>query len=566
MDIRSNGFGLSGFTVRLAVLTALATLSSTHATAAVEPGDRELQQQLQRQQQLEQTLQPDVPDVRLQPRLEPLPESFPEEHPCFVIDEIKLSGADSLPSQRRARLILNDATGRCLGVQGIQLIMTRLQNLWVAQGLVTTRVLAPPQELASGTLELIAVPGVLRSLTSPAVDKVNLQSAIPATEGEILNLRDIEQGLENLQRLPTVTAGFKILPGEQPGESDIAVDWQQSKKWRLALAANDAGSRATGRNQGTATLYLDNALGLSDLFYLSYGSDLQRGSALGTDSYTGHYSLPLGYWDLGLTASGYDYHQTIAGSSRNVEYSGKSSTQRFDLGRVIQRSSHSKTSLSLAFAHRKSRNYIEDVEVELQRRETAYWELALSNRYFFDSSTLNSTLAYRKGIRAFGADPAPEESTGDATALSSILFLDLSLSAPFRLGEQRLRWSSALSGQWTDTPLTPQEQFTIGGRYTVRGFDGQVSLAADRGWYIRNDLAWLIPGSNQELYVGLDYGKVSGEGSEFLPGRSLTGTVLGVKGNWKGVSYRLFAGRPVSKPDGFKTDRHTYGFSLNWEI
>lgn len=35
---------------------------------------------------------------------------------------------------------------------------------------------------------------------------------MPAREGELLDLRDIEQGLENLQRVPTVQAEMAIVP------------------------------------------------------------------------------------------------------------------------------------------------------------------------------------------------------------------------------------------------------------------------------------------------------------------------------------------------------------------
>lgn len=52
---------------------------------------------------------------------------------------------------------------------------------------------------------------------------------MPVREGEILDLRDIEQGLENLQRIPTVQAQMEIVPGDNPGESDIVIERIQSK-------------------------------------------------------------------------------------------------------------------------------------------------------------------------------------------------------------------------------------------------------------------------------------------------------------------------------------------------
>lgn len=42
----------------------------------------------------------------------------------------------------------------------------------------------------------------------------------------------------------------------------------------------------------------------------------------------------------------------------------------------------------------------------------------------------------------------------------------------------------------SSTPLTSPDMFSIGNRWTVRGFDGERTLTASHGWYIRNDIAW----------------------------------------------------------------------------
>jgi len=550
-------------------LACIFTFSVLINTAFAAPGSaiagRELQRQQQRQQAVEEQLQPQAPDVRLLPKLEPIQTATEPEKVCFVVREISLQGGDTLPLQKKAREKLSSSIDQCLGLNGIRQLVTDLQNMWIAEGLVTTRVLVPPQDLSTGRLALTVIPGVFRNISATENSRINLKTAIPAKEGAPLDLRDFEQGLENLQRLPSVSANFRIVPGDKPGESNVEIDWQQDKLWRVALSANDSGSDSTGRNQATTTLYVDNLLGLSDLIYFSRGVDLHHSNRRGSDSYTGHFSLPLGYWNIGFTTNGYDYVQTVAGLNNNIEYSGSSRNQSLELSRIVHRSNRSKTTVKLAVGKRQSRNYIEDVEVGIQRRETAFWKLGVNNRFFFDTATLSSDLSYRKGTRWFGALPAPEESIGEATALSDIVNVSASLQVPFHFSEQRFRWNPRFYGQWTDTPLTPQDQMTIGSRYTVRGFDGQVSLAADKGWYLQNDFAWLIPGTQSELYWGLDYGSVSGNGVENLLGNHLAGTVLGLKGNWRGISYQLFAGKPLSKPSGFKADDHTLGFSVNWE-
>ncbi|EEZ6768401.1 ShlB/FhaC/HecB family hemolysin secretion/activation protein, partial [Escherichia coli] len=228
--------------------------------------------QQQRQEALEQQLTPSAPDVRLSaPGSFARKINFPVETPCFQIKQTELEGADALPHWLPLQKIANGAVGHCLGAKGINLLMSTLQNRLVDHGYVTTRVLAPAQDLKSGILRLVIIPGVVRHvrLTPDSGDYIQLYSSFPAHEGSLLDLRDIEQGLENMQRLPGVQADMEIVPGEQPGESDILITRKQDKYWRLGFSLDDSGTRSTGRYLGGITFSLDNPFSLSDLLYVS---------------------------------------------------------------------------------------------------------------------------------------------------------------------------------------------------------------------------------------------------------------------------------------------------------
>jgi len=151
-----------------------------------------------------------------------------------------------------------------------------------------------------------------------------------------------------------------------------------------------------------------------------------------------------------------------------------------------------------------------------------------------------------------------------------MVLADAALNHPFALGGQRLRFNAVWRAQWNRTPLVPQDRFAIGGRHTVRGFDGESVLSAERGWLLRNDLGWALGDSSQELYFGIDHGRVGGASADLLVGRKLSGAVLGLRGGVSGIggmssfNYDLFVGQPVKKPEGFKTARTMAGFNLNW--
>ena len=85
--------------------------------------------------------------------------------------------------------------------------------------------------------------------------------------------------------------------------------------------------------------------------------------------------------------------------------------------------------------------------------------------------------------------PAPEETINDGTSRPRIFSASARLALPFSLAGQRFRYNADWRAQWDETALVPLDRFSIGDRYTVRGFDGENTLMADRGWLARNDLS-----------------------------------------------------------------------------
>ena len=561
--------------LRIAASALLLAATTGIATAQSNPSGAIIAEELQRQQARERALRErleSAPDVRLQPPAATGLGRFPEsESPCVTIGEVVLESPTPGFDWALAAADPGDALagGRCLGSAGIGLIMERVQNAIIARGYVTTRVLAEAQDLRSGVLKLTVVPGRISGIrfTSDSDARAGAWNAMPANPGDILNLRDIEQALENFKRVPTADADIQIVPGEAPGESELLITWRQAFPFRFTLNLNDGGSRSTGRHIASATVSGDHLLASNDLFYLNLTRDVggkhgKEPGKRGTRGHTAHYSIPYGYWLLGLSTSRNRYHQTVAGASQDYRYSGTSDNHEIRLTRLVHRNSHSKTSIHLRGYLSESANYIDDTEIDVQRRRMAGWEIGLQQRSFIGAAVADLELTWRRGTGAFGAIPAAEEAFGEGTHKPRILGANASLELPFRVFGEDFRYLGSWRAQWNRTPLVPQDRFSIGGRYTVRGFDGESVLLAERGWLLRNELGWRIGALNAELYAGMDHGEVGGPSARLLVGRRLTGAVAGLRGSWKQLSWDVFAGTPIAKPDGFHTPHRSGGFNL----
>ena len=575
------------------LLSSFTLAQSTPLTnpAAIVAQEQLRQQERERVQRQQQELRPDVrltapitSTIDLEEREDN--EILPlDEIPCFNIRKISLIGEASERFQwllfhvdRTVNGTEDVAINRCLGTHGINTLLHRLQTALTQQGWVTTRVLVQPQELTNGDLQISLLPGRVGQIRFAPVaqgkipEHVNLSTAFPLSSGDILNLHDIEQGLENLRRVPTADAELSIAPN--PAEltdsktttADVIVSWRQRMPLRLSLAADDSGVRSTGKYQGTTTVSYDNPFALNDLFYLSYTRDLggRDSGKRGLHASSVHYSIPFGYWLLSFNANDSQYYQTVAGANQNIVYSGASQNGEIKLSRLVYRDAYRKSTVSIKSWVRALQNYVDDTEVRVQRRRTAGWELGFNHREFIGTSTLDISLNQRQGTGAFGARRAPEELFDEGTSRMRLTTTDIQLNTPFKLGNQSLRYVGNVRAQWNQTLLVAQDRFLIGSRYSVRGFDGINLLSADRGWVIRNEMALALGSSGHETYIGIDHGEVSGRNSKNLIGTYLTGAVWGLRGSIKGLSYDLFAGTPLSKPDGFKTSHITTGFNLSW--
>lgn len=538
----------------------------------------ELQRQDRQRQELRQSLEVSPWSPSSRTLQTPNHQRLPDEQPCAVIRSVTIEGtlsSQALLAALNGKRGDDSPHGRCLGSQGVTLLIQRAQQALVAQGHITSHVHVPEQDLNSGTLVLHIHEGRVARIQAKSKDTSLPRWVWAVREGGTLNLRDIEQSSDNLQRLPSLTTKIQIEPGEEPGTSNLAVDMQTSRPLRLGLSMDDAGMKSTGKLQGNATLSWDNPLGLGDMAYFIQGKGLgqQDPGPRGSRNQVFHYSAPWGYWLLGVTLSDNQFLQTVFGPFESYLFRGTSKQQEISLAHVLHRDAVSKTSANVKRFERRSNNYIADLEVLVQRRQATGWEAGLQHLHYFEAGTLTAQMAYRQGHATAGTTEA-EGGTGQFTDRIRLTTGLLHWLMPWTTDGHAWQYSTQMQWQMAQTPLTPQDRFCLGSRTTVRGFDGQQSLCGDRGQLWRHELATSLPTAIQQMrpiwsgmqvYAALDAGRTTSTGQENAD--RLTGMAFGLRGSHKvndayPLQWDAFVGKPLSHPTGFTTAGHTAGFSL----
>lgn len=556
--------------------------------AQLSPDQQEQRDRAQREARARQAQQ-DAPDVRLD-----TPASLyhwrqvtlPIEATCHRLEVITLEG-EHVRAFAFAQRYLNRYRGRCVGSEGLNLIVRRVSDLVVERGYVTTRIGVLPQASSGGTLKLALAAGTIHAVRVAGPESARGQSdnsdphasdphaavagdwrfALPVRPGDLLNLRDIEQAVEQFKRLSSQDVSIDIAPTDEPGASDLMISVARTRPWSAVVSLDDSGAPATGRRQGGLNGTFDNMLGINDVLNLGVSRSVPRLATAGTRGWNGYYSVPWGKWTASTSLSDYRYQQQVGGFQQSFLSSGKSRTADLTLQRLVHRDSRGKTAIEFRLGKRWAHSFIEDVEIGSQRRNVTHGEVALVQRQYLGHAQVDLRLAHRHGLTWLGGQgDAKGHRRHDPSFTYAVNTLDVSVAAPFRVGALPLQWSSEYRMQRSSRPLYGSEFITLGGRYTVRGFNGEHTLAGDRGWYWRNTLSLPWGSLPMASYVGLDTGHIGGPGAYGLARKSLRGTVVGVRGSVQRLNIDAFFGRPIAGAGAVLARAVTSGFQVSYML
>jgi len=464
---------------------------------------------------------------------------------CVQIESIVFVGAALLSDSEKAGLS-GPFIGRCLGMNHINEVVRATTNLYIERGYVTTRAFVPSQDLATQRLEIRVFEGEVESIrlndNSPA-DMRRIAMTFPSgIVGKPLNLRDIEQGMDQLNRLPSGNAQLRIEPGETVGASRIVVTDQPGKMWRFRVGLDNSGQKSTGEIKAFASVDKDNVLGLSDMLSLNLSGDakaLLDMSRLGSRSISAYYTVPFGYWSVTASAGVSEYHTHLEGSGTEYLSDGRTSTYGLDLNRVLHRGSQSKTTASISLGVKDVDNFIEKERLVASSYDLSILGASLGHQRRFFDGVLGLSGEFHLGVPLFGAD---RDSTSERSVPKNE-FRKLSLTGswmrPFEIAGHPVMFSTQGAAQWSPDTLYNSERLDLGGRHTVRGFQLD-SLGGDSGGYVRNELAvsvlpqgrsaWFTSVFDDlQLYAGYDAGFIHRDRDDEYERGVLQGAALGVR-------------------------------------
>lgn len=492
---------------------------------------------------------------------------------CRDIHTVHINGATLLPPEVRTE-IEQKFSGRCLGVSDIEAALALITKHYIDRGYVTTRAYLPAQDLSSGTLEITVIEGTIQQyrIDTPRPESIWARGAFPAAPGEALNLRDLEQGIDQINRLASNRATLDIQPGDEPGQSVVLVHNPAVTPINFYLSYDNYGTPATGRSSVSGTVSLDSVLGLNELIMLTHRQSVPHDPDHESDANAAQISVPFGYYRLTLDASRSTYANSVGlPSGKSLLAEGATVTYSGALERVVWRGQASQVLLSGRITTQDTRSYFDDQFLAIASRKLAYADAGISGFTALAGGLVNAHLGYVKGLSRLGALRDPHDLPADAPhAQFRKLVFDLGFNRNFKVGAQPVSWSSQFSAQHAFDTLYGSQQLLLGGVGTVRGSRVN-TLSGDNGYLWRNEfsLPWQQGigsiGLRGRVYAAYDFGKVTNRASG-VPSGSMSGVTAGATVFWKTASLDLFAARATHLPDAFHHEGTQYGVRLSFSL
>lgn len=480
----------------------------------------------------------------------------------YKIDRIVLSGDDVFTHSRERNDILARFENTEMGKTEIMALIRQLTNFYVGKGYTSTMVSLRSGNLRMGELNLTVLWGKVNDFsindnTAPGWrEKLRIYAATPVKKGDVLNIQDLDQSLDNMMKVSPGTT-MKVKAAETTGYSDINYSDSGVNYVSMSAGFNNSGSPERGDRQYFFSGSLRNIIGVNDSLTGRYAwYDLKNNKEHQYTAFAA-WNFPFGYWNLDLSYLHSNYEQYVGGIFGAYVSEGTSKRASAKLSRLINRNADGKLSGWVKVERRSSANYIEKTQVDVSTKD--YSNIAIGINYV--GSTLGgwiygdlSVTAGRPWFNtAWKGDPDLSGYDIDFVKYNGSFNWKRDIASFKRIG---LQYDGSLLFQKTNDVLVSSEQITLGDEFTVRGFKNN-SISGESGAVLSNNInipfnvgfdafRSIVP------FVGYDIGIVHDNLAETNSKQYMSGVSIGAKFYNKYMSASITSSWPLLIPHSLK--------------
>ncbi len=411
------------------------------------------------------------------------------------------------------------------------------------------------QDLRDGIVDIDVIEGKIEKIIN---ENINISNLFTSYEDKILNLRDLEVVIQQAERLRSQNLDLQLIPGTKVGYTIVKiVNSGNLKSYSGNLGINNYGTKKTGKYQIYNSFNYENLFGINDILDLNINSTdnflKNNDNTYGTSL---NYSLPYERFLFNIFYS-YSNYKQINGDEFNdlFQSDGNNDSLGLDISYKLYHNLNHTIELLLNGQKKETENLLNDVRLDLQSYSSSSLGWGIKHSYRGDSFDYYSKFLINQGLSGQVDEYAKQEI--DFTKY----VLDLGFNKYFDTSNN-LKYNFYLRGQSSDNNLFGTEEISMGGVYSVRGFN-DTGLSGNKGFYTRNELSvqYTLADYIVVPYLGLDYGYVTK--NENNVGGNIAGSALGTRVYWENINFELFYNLPLKDAENTKDESSNFfGFNL----
>ncbi len=403
--------------------------------------------------------------------------------PHFDIRAFQVKGNTLLPPDTVERAVY-PYLGPDKSEADVEAARAALQKAFEERGYVAVSVLLPEQSVEGGVLRLEVQPQAIGKVVVEGAHKPDAvrAQASSLTPGQTPNLQQFQRDVIAMNQKPSRKVTPELRAGEAPGTLDVLLKVKESSPFHASAELNNFSSAATTDLRAAATVRYDDMWGRGDSLSLSAQTAPRRtGDAT---VFSGNYLMRLG---TGMQLLLYGVHSdsdiAVIGGTSVI---GKGNMAGMRLIRSLGSYEGFYHSLTVGFDWK---HFKEDVLLGADRAAAPieYFPITASWRgdWTGDRRDTDLTLSTTFGLRGLG-DGWERFDAKRYMARPSFFIVKLEGNHTQDV-LSGLQYNGHITGQWAGTPLISNEQFSLGGMQSVRGYYESEALG-DWGFAIQQEL------------------------------------------------------------------------------
>jgi hemolysin activation/secretion protein len=467
--------------------------------------------------------------------------------PLFDITEYRLDG-NFILTESEATLLLRPFTGKHKDFGTVQNAIETLEKAYRQKGFNTVQVVLPEQELERGVITLKVIETKLNMVTVTGnryFDTANIRRSVPGlVEGKTPNVDAVSSCLRTANESPSKKTELSLQNGDQEDTINATLKVVDERPWKFSLSSDNTGDKQTGVYRLGFLFQHTNLFNLDHMLTLQYMTSFEKPSQVGI--YSAGYRVPL--YETGdsleFMAAYSDVDSgTVKAGTYDLLVSGKGQVYGIRYNNNLKRIGDYEHKVTSALDYRVYQNNVSLTGIQLGNDVTVH---PVSMTYTGSWSTATTvlggylTIIENIPLSIDGRDDDEHIKKVRAGATKNYVVFKAGANWGYMFPKG---WQAVfnLTGQYTDKPLVPGEQFGVGGSTSGRGFRER-EVSGDWGYSFTHELYTpdLIKSDRVQwrMLVFFDRGEV--EKIDPLPGESDGDKIAST-----GVGTRLNLGKDV---------------------